>query len=459
MISGFGKYMEYDGWNRLSKIRSTNATGSVLAEYFYDHEGKRVLKRAYNVTGNGHNESTYYLNTRPADFIQVINTNGTIINETYIYLQDKLIAKIDTVGQRFFYHPDHLGSTTLVTNESGSVVEDLLYLPYGDILSGDELSRFTYNGQESDRESGFMDYGARQYDARFSRFIEPDPIISDPYNPQDLNRYSYTRNNPYKYVDPTGNIVNVATAIAGAGIGATVSALYSAASQYHSSGSVNFGEVGKNAVVGAIAGGIGGLTFGLGTAAISVGGFAELSAGQAVGLGAISGITSGRSAQLTSNILSGNSLSQNVLDPDAIVRDGIIGGVTGGLVKGLTNSLSKTISLQGNYPSSYKSQIQSANKFFAEQAPEYSFNEHSLNSVLGRIQQGRISSQEAVVDALKNGQKYYDPSYNNYVFIKNNVKVHVDTRTNSVRTVTDGGPKEFYTPVSSGSSSSSGGGS
>jgi len=103
-----------------------------------------------NVSENSHNESTYYMNTRPADFIQVINTNGTILNETYIYLQDKLIAKIDPNNRTFFYHPDHLGSTALVTNESGDVVEDLLYLPYGDVLSGDEISRFTYTGQEAD---------------------------------------------------------------------------------------------------------------------------------------------------------------------------------------------------------------------------------------------------------------------------------------------------------------------
>lgn len=139
--------------------------------------------------------------------IENICANGTIINETYIYLQDKLIAKIDTNNKKFFYHPDHLGSTTLVTNESGDVVEDLLYLPYGDILYGNELSRFGYTGQENDIESGFMDYGARQYDSRFKRFLQPDPIISDIYNPQNLNRYSYVLNNPYKYVDHSSKIV------------------------------------------------------------------------------------------------------------------------------------------------------------------------------------------------------------------------------------------------------------
>lgn len=209
MISGFGKYMEYDSWNRLSKIKSNNATGVLLAEYFYDHEGKRVRKVVYNPYGNGHNESTYYMNTRPADFIQVINTNGTIINETYIYLQDKLIAKFDNEGRKFFYHPDHLGSTSLVTNESGDVVEDLLYLPYGDLLSGDEISRFTYTGQESDSESGFMDYGARPYYAPFKKWFNPDSIIQNIFNPQNLNRYSYVLNNPYKYVDSTGNLIEL----------------------------------------------------------------------------------------------------------------------------------------------------------------------------------------------------------------------------------------------------------
>ena len=65
-----------------SRIRNANENGSLIAEYFYDHEGKRIKKIVYNPTGNGHNESTYYMNTRPADFIQVVNTNGTII---YIY--------------------------------------------------------------------------------------------------------------------------------------------------------------------------------------------------------------------------------------------------------------------------------------------------------------------------------------------------------------------------------------
>lgn len=51
-------------------------------------------------------------------------------------------------------------------------------------------------------------YNARYYDPYLNRFLSPDSIIPDPQNPQDLNRYSYTRNNPLRYTDPTGHYAN-----------------------------------------------------------------------------------------------------------------------------------------------------------------------------------------------------------------------------------------------------------
>ncbi len=95
-----------------------------------NHEGQRIKKTTYNIDSNKNNLSSYYINSRPADFIHNRITNGTIYNETYIYLYDKLIARIDNDNRKFFYHPDHLGSTTLVTNESGAVVENISYLPF-----------------------------------------------------------------------------------------------------------------------------------------------------------------------------------------------------------------------------------------------------------------------------------------------------------------------------------------
>jgi hypothetical protein len=50
-----------------------------------------------------------------------------------------------------------------------------------------------------------MFYNARWYDPYLNHFTQPDSIVPDPYNPQDWNRYSYARNNPLKYTDPSGH--------------------------------------------------------------------------------------------------------------------------------------------------------------------------------------------------------------------------------------------------------------
>jgi RHS repeat-associated protein len=62
-----------------------------------------------------------------------------------------------------------------------------------------------YTGQRRDDATGLMHYGARYYDPLLARFTQPDTIVPDPANPQDLNRYSYVRNNPATYTDPTGH--------------------------------------------------------------------------------------------------------------------------------------------------------------------------------------------------------------------------------------------------------------
>lgn len=64
---------------------------------------------------------------------------------------------------------------------------------------------FGFAGQRYDSSTGLIHMGARYYDPLIGRFVSPDTMIPDPYNPQDLNRYSYARNNPLRYIDPTGH--------------------------------------------------------------------------------------------------------------------------------------------------------------------------------------------------------------------------------------------------------------
>jgi RHS repeat-associated protein len=62
-----------------------------------------------------------------------------------------------------------------------------------------------FTGKELDAETGLYFYEARYYDPALARFITPDTVIARPGDPQEFNRYTYARNNPLKYTDPTGH--------------------------------------------------------------------------------------------------------------------------------------------------------------------------------------------------------------------------------------------------------------
>ena len=108
-----------------------------------------------------------------------------------------------------YYHLDHLGSSNVITDASGNLVEHYEYTPYGTTAVQEIVSRpssllhHKFTGKELD-STGLYYYGARYYDPKIGRFITPDPIIQDLYDPQTLNSYTYCRNNPLRYIDPTG---------------------------------------------------------------------------------------------------------------------------------------------------------------------------------------------------------------------------------------------------------------
>jgi RHS repeat-associated protein len=105
-----------------------------------------------------------------------------------------------------YIHQDHLTGTALMTDTNGDSLGTIKYYPYGSTRSGSVPTDKKFTGQRLD-ETGLYYYGARYYDAGIGRFINADTIVPDPANPQVFNRYSYCLNNPLKYIDPSGNIV------------------------------------------------------------------------------------------------------------------------------------------------------------------------------------------------------------------------------------------------------------
>ncbi|ODS37095.1 MAG: hypothetical protein A7316_02205 [Candidatus Altiarchaeales archaeon WOR_SM1_86-2] len=84
------------------------------------------------------------------------------------------------------------------------------YYPYGATREGGSKEKYLFTGQEHDSETGLYYYGARYYSPEVRRFVQADPVIMEPYDPQYLNRYSYVLNNPLMYNDPTGREPNKA---------------------------------------------------------------------------------------------------------------------------------------------------------------------------------------------------------------------------------------------------------
>src|SRR3989339_2236876 len=192
LTNGDKRYV-YDGFNRLAEVFINN---TIKEKYWYDPDGNRLLKVEFH--SDGSNTTTFYIDN---SFVRIINSSGTY-DEVYYYDEYDLIAKEDSEGKKF-YHPDHLGSTTLVTDESGNVVEETVYDPFGAVQEGGN-ERYDYEGKEVD-STGLQYFGARYYDPnKIFKWTQPDDLLPDVYDPQQLNRYSFERNNPYKYEDEDG---------------------------------------------------------------------------------------------------------------------------------------------------------------------------------------------------------------------------------------------------------------
>ena len=117
---------------------------------------------------------------------------------------------IDKIKFRIFLTISLFTLILILPFSSAFSIEETTYYPFGSVFEGGN-SRYTYTGKETD-STGLSYYGSRYYSADVLRgFTQADTLIPDTYDPQALNRYSYVLNNPYKYVDPSGNLPTQAT--------------------------------------------------------------------------------------------------------------------------------------------------------------------------------------------------------------------------------------------------------
>ncbi|MBR6130499.1 MAG: RHS repeat-associated core domain-containing protein [Bacteroidales bacterium] len=105
----------------------------------------------------------------------------------------------------YWYHPDHLGSSSWITYTDGEAVQHLHYLPWGEEFVDQRITDFsarhTFSAKERDAETGLSYFGARYYSSDLSIWLSVDPM-SDKY--PSLSPYVYCADNPVKLVDPNG---------------------------------------------------------------------------------------------------------------------------------------------------------------------------------------------------------------------------------------------------------------
>jgi RHS repeat-associated protein len=167
--------------------------------YSYDGDGKRVQKS---------NGTLYWYGTR-ADSLLETSGSGSLIYE-YVFFGEKRTARRDSSSSIDYYFSDELGTSRVVANASGTILDDSDFYPYGGerpVTGPSSGNHYKFTGKERDSESGLDDFGARYYSSQYGRFSSVDLIWvkSDRLlDPQRLNLYSYTRNNPVSLTDPTG---------------------------------------------------------------------------------------------------------------------------------------------------------------------------------------------------------------------------------------------------------------
>jgi RHS repeat-associated protein len=168
----------------------------------------------------GNYECEVYPNGR----IREINYINTSTGHTIVQLKDnKNNIPTDSL---YYIFKDHLGSYDRITNQLGQTVETYSFDAWGNrrqasdwtIKDVSETRLFTrgFTGHEHLDAFETINMNGRLYDPTIARFLSPDPYVASNTFTQDYNRYSYCRNNPLLYTDPSGESLILAAVIGGA---------------------------------------------------------------------------------------------------------------------------------------------------------------------------------------------------------------------------------------------------
>ncbi|MCK9506520.1 MAG: RHS repeat-associated core domain-containing protein [Porticoccaceae bacterium] len=229
LLSGDGRTVTWSAFDKPLSISQSGASSTMT----YGAERNLITK---SETTGGNTTSTVYSGgyekvTLPGN---ITEERHNIAGNTVVTYTNRTAGSAGTLKTRYL-HKDHLGSVTVITNESGNEVEAFSFDPWGkrramslaqlqsilgnwSTLDANQRRNLTigaqtltsaitdkgFTGHRQLDSVGLIHMGGRVYDAEIGRFLSADPFVQDSTNLQALNRYSYVQNNPLSYTDPSG---------------------------------------------------------------------------------------------------------------------------------------------------------------------------------------------------------------------------------------------------------------
>ncbi|MEM6649828.1 MAG: RHS repeat-associated core domain-containing protein [Pseudomonadota bacterium] len=218
MLSGADRTITWSSFNKVTQIVDASGTTTKTLSFVYGADRQRV--KMTSSAGD-----TFYHSAFGVMAEQVVNGLGKVKWTNYLYAGGQMVGvhtDDDTLTTReitkSWFVADHLGSISVITDETGTVVERLAYDAWGkrrnadgtDDTGGTLTSDTTprgFTGHEMLDDTDLVNMNGRIYDPSIGRFLSADIYIQDPMLSQSLNRYAYVWNNPLSYTDPSGHFV------------------------------------------------------------------------------------------------------------------------------------------------------------------------------------------------------------------------------------------------------------